>query len=313
MGNSNNMTAYLFVHFVGTEKTADDEQIYFSVSKDGANWKTLNAGAPVLKSDLGEKGVRDPHIIRSPKGDKYFLIATDLSIFHRKSDPDMWEHCQQSGSRAIVVWESQNLADWSKPRLVEVAPPDAGCAWAPESVYDDEKGQYMVFWASRVAADNYAKQRMYRSYTPDFKSFSESEIYIEDESDNIDTNIIKADGLYYRFTKNENSKAVIMEKSNSLGGPFERVDTYTVNGVRGDTVFGYEGPTSYKINGEQKWCLLLDHYSGGDGYKPFLTDDIANGEFTSAPDFNFDAIYRHGTVMPITQTEYDALVKKFGF
>lgn len=304
-------SAYLFVHFISTEKTGLDEQIYFSLSQDGINWKTVNGGAPVLVSQIGEKGVRDPHIIRSPKGDKYFLIATDLSIFHRKDDPQMWKHCQESGSRGIVVWESQNLADWSEARLVTVAAEDAGCAWAPESVYDEKKGQYMVFWASKVGADNYAKQRVYRSYTPDFKSFSAPEIYIEDESDNIDTNIIMADGIYYRFTKNESTKAVIMEKSASLDGPFERLDTYTLNGVPGDTVFGYEGPTSYKINGEQKWCLLLDHYSGGDGYKPFLTDDIAAGEFVSAPDFSFDAVYRHGTVMPITQAEYDALVKKF--
>lgn len=312
MENSKNMAAYLFVHFVGTESTADEEQIYFSVSKNGTDWVTLNNGAPVLKSGLGEKGVRDPHIIRSPKGDKYFLIATDLSIYHRKGDKNMWKSCQEAGSRGMVVWESENLADWSEPRLVDIAPADGGCAWAPESVYDDEKGMYMVFWASRVGSDNYSKQRVYRSYTSDFKAFTEPEVYIEDGNDNIDTNIIKADGVYYRFTKNESSKAVIMDKSVSLDGPFEAVGTYTLNGEAGNTVMGYEGPTSYKVNGENKWCLLLDHYVGKDGYKPFLTDDIAKGAFTSAADFKFDATYRHGTVMPITQTEYDNLIKKYG-
>ncbi len=263
-------------------------------------------------SDIGEKGVRDPHIIRAPKGGKYFLIATDLSIFHRRDDKNMWISCQESGSRGIVVWESADIVNWSDARLVEIAPPDAGCAWAAESVFDDEKGMYMVFWASKVGADNYSKQRVYRSYTNDFKSFTAPEIYIEDDSDNIDTNIIKSNGVYYRFTKNESTKAVIMDCGESLNGPFEPVGTYTLNGVAGNTVFGYEGPTSYKLNGENKWCLLLDHYSGGDGYKPFVTEDISKGEFVSAPDFNFDAVYRHGTVMPITQEEYDALIEKYG-
>lgn len=312
MQKSEKMSAYLFVHFIGTEQTPDDEQIYFSVSKDGSNWITVNGGAPVLKSDLGEKGVRDPHIIRSPECDQYFLIATDLSIYHRKNDKNMWKSCQEEGSRGIVVWKSENLTDWSAPDIVEIAPADAGCAWAPESVFDDEKGQYMVFWASRVGSDGYAKQRVYRAYTPDFKSFTKAEIYIEDGNDNIDTNIIKANGVYYRFTKNENSKAVIMDKGASLDGPFEAVSTYTIDGEAGNSVNGYEGPTSYKVNSEDKWCLLLDHYVGGDGYKPFITDDIAKGKFVSVPDFNFDATYRHGTVMPITQTEYENLLKKYG-
>ena len=30
------------------------------------------------KSKYGEKGLRDPFIIRSPEGDKFYIIATDL-------------------------------------------------------------------------------------------------------------------------------------------------------------------------------------------------------------------------------------------
>lgn len=305
------MAAYLFVHFVGTEGDAQSEQIYFSVSKNGTSWETLNYGDPVLTSSVGELGVRDPHIIRSPEGDRFFLAATDLSIYNRRGDSNRWSTCQTEGSKSIVIWESENLTDWSEARLVKVAAADAGCTWAPESVYDDASGRYMVFWASKVGSDNYSKQRVYRSYTRDFKNFTEPEVYIEDDSDNIDTTFIKDSGVYYRFTKNESTKAVIMEKSESLDGPFEAVDTYKLNGTAGNAVTGYEGPTAYKINGENKWCLLLDYYSKSQGYKPFMTEDISKGEFTSASDFNFDTKYRHGTVMPITQAEYDALIKKY--
>ncbi len=317
----NDMQAYLFVHFVGTESNVNEEQIYFSVSKDGSNWQTLNNMQPILTSDIGEGGVRDPHIIRSPEGDKFFLIATDLSIYNRRSDSDRWSTCQRSGSKSIVIWESTDLVNWSEARLVQVAPDNAGCTWAPESIYDDATGQYMVFWASKTADDDYTYQRIYRSYTRDFKNFTEPEVYIDDATEadiasstavsNIDTTFLKNDGKYYRFTKNESRSSVIMEESTSLDGPFTEVSTYTLNGTAGNTVTGYEGPTAYKLNGEDTWCLLLDYYSKSQGYKPFVTNDITTGVFTSAADFNFDTKYRHGTVMPITMDEYEALLKEF--
>ncbi|MCH5210307.1 MAG: discoidin domain-containing protein [Oscillospiraceae bacterium] len=306
------MEAYLFVHFAGTEKTGDEEQIYFSVSKDGQTWRTLNNRQPILKSTMGEKGVRDPHIVRSPEGDKFFLIATDLSIFNRAYDPGRWGTCQRSGSKSIMIWESTDLVHWSNQRMAQIAPDNAGCAWAPESVYDSEKGAYMVFWASKVSDDNYSTQRIYRCYTKDFEHFTAPELYIDDGTvSNIDTTFIKDNGTYYRFTKNESNSSVTMMRSNSLDNSFADVDTYTINGEAGNMVTGYEGPTVYKLNGENKWCLLLDFYSQSGGYKPFVTDDIATGNFVSADDFNFDMKYRHGTVIPITLDEYNALVKEY--
>lgn len=306
------MQAYLFVHFVGTEGTAESEQVYFSVSKDGNTWNTLNNNKPILTSTLGENGTRDPHIVRSPEGDKFFLIATDLSIYGRRDDSNRWGTCQTSGSKSIMVWESADLVNWSDQRMVTVADKNAGCTWAPESIYDNEKGEYMVFWASKVSGDNYATQRIYRSYTKDFKHFSEPEIYIENDGvSNIDTTFIIDNDTYYRFTKNESKSSVTMMQSNSLSGEFTDISTYTINGASGNTVTGYEGPTAYKLNGEDKWCLLLDYYSKSQGYKPFITDDISVGNFTSAADFSFDTTYRHGTVMPITLSEYNSLLKTY--
>ena len=308
--SEDDMKAYLFVHFVG-EATADSEQIYFSVSEDGQNWTTLNDMKPVITSVTGEGGLRDPHIIRSPEGDKFFLIATDLSIYNRShAGLDAWGTCQRAGSKSIMIWESTDLVNWSEQRMAKVAVPDAGCTWAPESVYAYEKGQYMVFWASRVGSDNYGKQRVYRSYTTDFEHFTEPETYIDTSNDSIDTTFINYNGMYYRFTKDESKKAVTMMKGETLDGVFTDVDTYTLDGKPGNTVRDYEGPTIYKLNGENKWCLLLDNY-GGVGYKPFVTDDITTGVFTSGADFNFDTKYRHGTVIPITADEYRNLVVEY--
>src|SRR5687767_2309261 len=120
----------LFVTFKG-EQTPLTEQIYFALSADGRNWTALNDGKPVLVSELGEKGVRDPFLVRAHDGESFYLIATDLSI-NRNRD---WKRAVRAGSRSIVIWESKNLVQWSEPRLVAVAPKDAGCTWAPEAVY----------------------------------------------------------------------------------------------------------------------------------------------------------------------------------
>lgn len=307
------MGAYLFAHFAGNESSPDHEQIYFSVSTDGTTWKTLNGGSPVLTSGVGEKGVRDPYILRGEDG-KFYVIATDLSIYYLgiSQGSNKWGYSQTNGSKSIVVWESDDLINWSEASLVKVAKDNAGCTWAPEAVYDADKGAYMVFWASKTADDNYTTQRMYRSYTTDFKTFTEPEIYIDGGTiSNIDTTITSYKGVYYRFTKNESKSSVTLMKSTSLDGPWTDVETYTLDGVAGNGVTGYEGPTIYKLNGEDKWCLMLDAYASGKGYVPYVTNDITIGAFTKASGFTFDATYRHGTVIPITTEEYSKLTEAY--
>lgn len=313
---STEMAAYLFVHFVGTEENADKEQIYFSVSQNGTRWKTLNAKQPILRSTVGEQGVRDPNIIRKPDGSGFYLIATDLSIFHlgEQFGNDKWGVSQTAGSKSIVVWESENLVDWDYvgDGLHEIARENATCTWAPEVIYDDEREAYMVYWASKTEED--WQHRVYRSYTTDFETFTAPEVYIEGDVSLIDTTFIKEGDTYYRFTKNEAATYVYMEKSKSLSGDFVAVNTFTINGSSHTSYTGYEGPTAYKLNGEDKWCLLLDNYGRSAGYKPFVTDDISKGRFASAASFNFGGVnVRHGSVMPITQAEYDALLAAYPF
>lgn len=66
-------------------------------------------------SRLGDEGDRDRFIIRSPEGDKFYMVATDLKI-HGNWD---WFRAQNWGSRSLLVWESTDLVNWSDARLVE--------------------------------------------------------------------------------------------------------------------------------------------------------------------------------------------------
>ncbi len=299
---------YLFVTFRG-EGSPMTEQIYFMVSENGRDWSALHEGEPVLVSTVGEKGVRDPYIIRSHDGKKVYLIATDLSINLNRD----WGRAQTAASKSIVIWESEDLVNWSEPRLVKVAPDNAGCTWAPEAVYDEERGEYMVFWASKTADDNFVKQRIWAARTKDFKTFGEPFVYIEKPTTVIDTTIIRENGQYYRFTKDEQYKAITMETSKDLMGGWKDVEGFTLAKLT-----GYEGPTCFMIeppaDGKPaKWCLLLDWYSRGRGYQPYMTDDLGRGQFAEADAMNFPFHpVRHGTVMPITGEEMSRLVGKWG-
>lgn len=277
------------------------EQIYFSVSLDGLTWKTLNNKKPVIISEIGEKGIRDPFIIRSHDDKKFYMVGTDLNVFLR---PDHWGSATKNGSHDILVWESDDLVNWSETRAVTVSREDAGCTWAPEVIYDKEQDNYMVFWASRT---DYGKghHKIFQSRTKDFKTFTPCEVYIERDCDVIDTDIVEHDGVYYRFSKDETSKCILMAKSTSLSGKFEIVDSNLTE------VHGVEGPQCCQLP-DGRWCLFLDQYGKNLGYAPFVTDDLDKGQFTKiAGDFHTEIQFRHGGVLTITLEEYDRLVKAF--
>lgn len=295
---------YFFTYFNGTARS-DAEQIYFASSKDGLHWDELNKDNPVLTSTVGDKGVRDPYILRSPEGDKFYMVATDLRIANGKG----WDAAGTYGSKSVVIWESNDLVNWSKERLVKVARDDAGCTWAPEIVFDEKTGEYVMFWASRIGADNFSKFRIYVAKTRDFYTFTEPKLYIERSNDVIDATIIKQGNMFYRFSKDEVNKNILIDKCDQLlNKNFVSLPSTSVESQK-----GVEGPAIFKFNGQNKWCLLLDYYGGG-GYYPMVSTDITSGVFTklSTSEYKLPTGPRHGTVMQITQAEYNAVMAKWG-
>ncbi|THV41701.1 hypothetical protein FAB82_09920 [Glycomyces buryatensis] len=304
---------YLFTYFTG-EGSADGEQVYFALS-DGENptsFTELNGGQPVLTSTQGEQGVRDPFIIRAPEGDKFYLIATDLKI-HGNGD---WDGAQRHGSLSIMVWESENLVDWGEGRLVQVSPESAGNTWAPEAYWDPEQNAFVVFWASKLyetedhSEDTY--NRMMYATTTDFVNFSQPQVWVDKGYSTIDSTLIEDDGTYYRYTKDERSgtscgKFIMSETSTSLTNTEWDFQTECIGS---GSINQGEGPLVFKSSTEEKWYLFIDEY-GGRGYVPFETTDLSSGEWTPASDYDLPASPRHGTVLPITADEYEALTEVY--
>jgi sucrose-6-phosphate hydrolase SacC (GH32 family) len=296
---------YLLVTFRG-EQTALTEQVYFGLSHDGRHWTALNGGKPVLISTVGEQGARDPFVIRSADGKRFYLIATDLSGFHNRD----WTRNITRGSKSIIVWKSDDLVTWSAPKLVHVAPDDAGCTWAPEAVWDEEQKNYLVFWASHSTREGATRHRIWATRTVDFETFEPPFVFIDKPRDVIDTTIVRENGRYYRFSKDEQLKNITLEWAEKLSGPWHEMPDFSLAKLH-----GYEGPTCFQMKspaGKLQWCLLLDHYAKGMGYQPFVADDLASGKFEPAETFVFPYRFRHGTVLTISADEVERLEKAFG-
>jgi GH43 family beta-xylosidase len=333
---------YLFARFNGTEENINQEQTYFSLSKDGLNWENLNGNKPVLSSNIGESGLRDHYIARSPEGDKFYMIATDLSIATNKAGDNYntgavdWWGAGGSGSHSIVVWESDDLVNWSEPWLSEIAPEGAGCTWAPEFIYDEKTGEYVVYWsATKLEVDEnekvtqeYENHAIYYCKTRDFRTFTEPTLYRDGGTDAsgkrvkvIDSTMIEDNGTYYRYTKNESKGTIVIDKSDAVLGKFTEVPSQTLSTDLMAAQGAVEGPIIFKMNeksedGKGQWCLMVDRFARGQGYYPLITTDLSSGEFRmldqSEYSFPKDSKFRHGYVMPVTASEYSALQRKWG-
>jgi beta-xylosidase len=311
-------TGYVYTYFTG-EGTANGEQLYLALSKgnDPLNWRELNGGNPVLTSTLGEKGIRDPFITRSPEGDKFFLIATDLRIYGGNG----WDAAQRTGSRSLAIWESTDLVHWSDLRLVRVSPDTAGNTWAPEAFWDPSQGAFVVYWASKLydAADTAHTGSTYNTMmyasTRDFWTFSEPKVWKDPGYSVIDATVTEHDGTFYRFLKDERnntsstpcSKFILEEKSTTLTSTNWDFVSECIGS--GDLGAG-EGPTIFKANDADKWYLFIDEY-GGRGYVPFSSADLNSGRWTMETAYDLPAKPRHGTVMGVTQDEYERLLSSF--
>ncbi|WP_139418028.1 immunoglobulin-like domain-containing protein [Agromyces laixinhei] len=298
-------------------KSDGDEKIYQAATtgNDFFTFETVNGGNPVITSTADTTGLRDPYILRSQNGDKYYMIATDLCI----SCGTGWGPAQSAGSLKINVWESTDLVHWERTNGensgISVNQPEAGMTWAPEAYWDDELQSYVVHFSSRLYADashtnsDNLHARVFTVLTRDFTTFT----YPPTEWQNtgyarIDSTIEKIGDYYYRFTKNEEGgaadgleagKDIFLERSKVLTAPttgsdwnadpettWQLTDT---NMTRLETNQVGEGPQIIKLNegdpsntaDDDGYVFLVDNFSAG-GYRAFVTsgDEIASSTQT---------------------------------
>lgn len=268
---------YLWTHFA----VADGyEQIFLGHSEDGLHWNKLNDNEPVLQNLASDLGVRDPHLIRSAEGDTYWIIGTDLHAEGGGPGGSGWD--QLNASQNLVVWESHDLVNWSDQRIEFAGFEHAGNVWAPEAIWNEETGEYYVYWSARdqrhYETDDWAL-RVYVTKTRDFATFTEPEIWASLNEvggpagpNIIDSSIAYEDGIYYRFSTSD--WHTVIDTSTSLDGPWETVvarGEATDHGLRERM----EGLTVFQLP-DERWAAFGDHNS----YYGHIADTLADLEFT---------------------------------
>ena len=311
---------YLLVHHV-EDPDGYGERIHFSLSvgDDPLRWYRANGGRPVLTSTLGTTGVRDPHLVA---GDgEWFLLATDLRIYG--GDDAGWDAWTRHGSRSLVVWRSTDLVRWSEPWLLEVAPPEAGMAWAPEATYDPTTREFAVTFSSSLyapddvhhAAPSYPRVLVAR--TRDFRTVSPARVLIDRGTGVIDTTVVPAtlapDGRVHRFSKQDSDVPGSLRLFHEAGSALEADDFEVVASRLADDRYAHvEAPLVFRDHRDGTWYLWVDQYSvRPQGYLALRTDDLASGDWHEAPGFSLPPDTKHGVVVPLTRARHAALAAAY--
>jgi hypothetical protein len=306
---------YLFAHF-REEPDGYAERIYFSLSEGDSplRWMPLWGGLPRLTSNVGTTGVRDPAIVRDGAG-RFHILATDLRVWG--GDNAGWDTWRRTGSRSLIVWDSDDLIEWIGPRVVEVAPSTAGMAWAPETTVDPDTGEHIVFWSSWLfdEADpehqGTSYSRIMYARTRDFVDFTKAEVLVDSGLDIIDTAILQEAGRVYRFSKDERRGSDSWGIHQEVGSGLFADDFVTLRTRIGSGQFAdVEAPMVVKDPHEERWYLFLDQYTRmPQGYFALETTDLeaANWSPVPAERTRIAPGTKHGTLLRLTRGEWQRL------
>ncbi|MES2240204.1 MAG: family 43 glycosylhydrolase [Bacteroidota bacterium] len=295
-----NNSAYLFVYFTGNAKS--EEAIRFALSKNGYNYYALNDNKAVISSESISTtgGVRDPHILRGADG-TFYMTVTDLQTANG------WDN------QAMILLKSTDLVHWTSAK-VDISKVFAGFkdvkrVWAPQTIYDAKAKKYMVYFSMLQPG---GKDVIYYSYAnKDFTALETAPkqlFFSPTKGSCIDADIIEKDGKFHLFLKTEDTadKGIKVAISDKLTSGYVLKDEYV-----DQTNESVEGSGVFKLNNSDTYILMYDMYRKGK-YQFTSSTDLKNFKVIDENvSMNFHP--RHGTVLPITQKEADALIKAYGW
>lgn len=182
----------LFAYFL-----ASSMSVHLAYSRDGLRFAELNGGRPVLCARRGNwSTIRDPYLQRAPDGQTFHLVAS-AGNFGYADRFHYWNLSLASGAPIF--------SNGTTPEVMAPVPAER-CVWAPEWVYDAQRQQYLVFWASTSSHDvNNGAKRIWGRWTPNFASWPEPPFVVLDPGfDAIDADaLLIPNGTALLFFKDE--------------------------------------------------------------------------------------------------------------
>lgn len=332
---ANDDYGYLMVHFI-EDSAGYAEKIYLDVSRgdDPEQWDPLNGGEPILASQLGTTGIRDPYLTRNPETGTYYTIATDLRVFGGDGGAGSctsWCHWTTKGSTKLLVWESTDLVSWGEPRSLDVSldangaeVAELGMAWAPEATWVDDyfadgRGAFVMYWSSNLYANpehtGASHNEVLWGATTDFTqgTFAYGGSFIDTGANAIDTTMIQNDGTTYRITKDNGlGKGIYMESTTAErwwepGTVWTQLQSKIGAAWAGGNAGGVEGPAVFKSHSDERWYLYVDVIPST-GYRPMTTTNLDAGwNQLNDPSFFMAPSTKHGGVISLTKAQYDTV------
>lgn len=318
-----------------------DHGLHIAYSWDGYTWTALNDDKPIMAGDTiaVQKGIRDPYIFRNPKDGAFLAAMTDLHVFGKRDGirTTEWERdfskYDWGNNRGLVLLRSTDLIHWQRTNLdfsaltvptgefdAEGQPiswSDVGCVWAPEMIYDEQKGQVLLHFTTRFFRGRNHIRYVYMN--DDFTAMTSEPAFLfsapKDEKGvptkhMIDSDITKIGDTYHLFTTEHGHPR--HSTSKNLTGP------YTIDYSFDDGVPQvHEAPMLWKLIGQQKWILMQDRYSM-EPHNFYFVETTDLKTFTPLGYFddgvspmrrtNFSE-QKHGAVVQVTKLELERLIK----
>ena len=279
--------AYIFAYF----KNNGEDGLHLAVSRDGLKWEAVGNDRSFLKPEVGQdKLMRDPHLLPGPDG-IYHLVWTS------------------SWSEPVLGHAtSKDLIHWSEQQAIRPFPDATGVqnVWAPETIYDPELKQFIIFWSSTItgrfpetqtAGDKGRNHRIYATKTKDFKTFTPAELFYDGGFNVIDATIVRAGQQYVMFLKDETVQPVARKNiryatSRHAAGPYSTASA-PITGK-----YWAEGPSALQVGG--RWLVYFDKYRDH-RYGAVASVNLKDWEDLSEQ-VSFPAGTRHGTALRVPQT-----------
>ncbi len=270
--------AYLFTSF----HEPADAGLRMLYSYDGKKW--MDTDTVLLKPKVGNQQVmRDPSMVQGPDG-TFHLVWTSS-----------WR-----GDKGFGYASSWDLTHWSEQEFIPMMKnePTTVNVWAPELFYDDVAKQYMIIWAScipgrfaRGIEEDSNNHRMYVATTNDFKSFSETKLFLDPGFSVIDAVIVKrGDGDYVLVLKDNTrpERNIKVAFADNPMGPWKNIsapfsDKFT------------EGPSVVKLKDE--WLIYFDSYQKKI-YEAMATKDFKTFRNVTS-EVTVPQGHKHGTIVPV--------------
>lgn len=332
----------------------DDHSLHMATSRNGRLWTAVNDDKAVIGGDTiaMQHGIRDPHIFRGPDGG-YYVAMTDLHIFasdryannprfkpiseYHKGEWDRDGKLYGWGNnKGLVLMKSYDLINWTRTVLdfSKLTCPtgitdmhgnptpwsEVGCVWAPEIVYDDEAGQLMIHFTTRMKTGT---EMIYYAYVNrNFNTLmSDPKLLFEAPHDKngvpaytvIDSDIIKFGGKYHMFfCSHEHNATIKHATSDHITGPYVPDNLYDDGEKQ-----SHEAPNCWKIEGEGKYVVMFDNFNRRpcnfgfvetSDFKTFTMTGYFDDENCAMKRTNFTQ-QKHGAVITLPVSDIERLEK----